>query len=698
MGGDSASDYFTSASGANRGSMNTPPPSRQQTQSDDPSANLNEWSSAPGVLSPSNLGRTHPHTARENPQSHPRAQSFANLSSPYAVLAQGSSQVSPYPHSPLDPYLHPSTPPHTRVSTPASRATFVGAARPYVMNPPPLPMHMALPGRHPHSYLHSPNPTLTPFASNTPVPMTQTGYFMYTPSPHTPPTWQSPEGLSSNGYSYTPTSTAGGLGIGSPGYFVHRPSPHIHPPVGSPAQQNLSPPFTPQPPQPTIGYGSSPSPLYGPYLPHTNGHPTNLVNPVTMHPTYMAPVYSPAALEGSETQGTWWYMPPVTRPQAINNYEDHFTPTSHAYQPNPPGNHPDLNAAALVSQGEHTTESGPHPPSPSHQQSLGSPSLPPHSPRQSSSSFYPPFSQPDPTEPNVAYKPRSGRGDLDRGTARRSYYPNPPSFNSEWVMWVGNVPKDASHDELMDFFNRMPSAGAPRGTGHTGERDRGGSPSYHHDFPRRSGTSRPFSDAAPGSPVLANQNAAVSDSQSSQWSKPLVYGGVQSIFLIAHTNCAFVNFETAEHLHAAIQHFDGASLRPNAPRAVRLLCRVRDRQDDRKAGVGAQRGTGMHLKWIRQQMEEGTMFAEGMASSPRDQSSSESPAKGGPILGGAHQELARPKYTSHSSGSGSTNSSILQQFFPQRYFILKSLEQVSEHLFRIRYMRLTDPNLRIVRA
>ncbi|KAI5476596.1 hypothetical protein MNV49_007483 [Pseudohyphozyma bogoriensis] len=62
-----------------------------------------------------------------------------------------------------------------------------------------------------------------------------------------------------------------------------------------------------------------------------------------------------------------------------------------------------------------------------------------------------------------------------------------------------------------------------------------------------------------------------------------------------------------------------------------MVCRVRQRDDDAKSGVGAQRGGGVHKKWVRE-------------------------------VGG------------ESSGdeSGSTTSSLFSARFPKRYFILKA--------------------------
>ena len=214
-------------------------------------------------------------------------------------------------------------------------------------------------------------------------------------------------------------------------------------------------------------------------------------------------------------------------------------------------------------------------------------------------------------------------------------------------MWVGNVPSDTTHDELWRFLSRTPTPPA---------------------------LGAPASTSALGSP-------------DDTW------GGVMSIFLISRSNCAFVNFTSEAHLLAAIRHFNGQQLRPGDPRCPRLVCRVRGRDDDVKAGVGGQRGAGLHVRWIRDQKEKAKEQARPVGEEVRSPTSSEpfttpssSPSDPAPLL--AHLNLSsdeeggrghryRPHPHSSSSGSyASTNSSILMQHFPKRYFILKSLTQV----------------------
>ena len=142
-------------------------------------------------------------------------------------------------------------------------------------------------------------------------------------------------------------------------------------------------------------------------------------------------------------------------------------------------------------------------------------------------------------------------------------------------MWAGNVPADATHDELWRFFNSPPTPGSS------------GAQSAGAQSPQ----------SAPAGPVGSSTTGSTASTES-------VYGGVSSIFLIARSNCAFVNFSSELHLQAAIRNFNGLPLRPNDPRCPRLVCRVRGREDDLKAGVGGQRGAGIHTRWIKDQMQK----------------------------------------------------------------------------------------------
>ncbi|KAG6891583.1 hypothetical protein C0992_003611 [Termitomyces sp. T32_za158] len=186
---------------------------------------------------------------------------------------------------------------------------------------------------------------------------------------------------------------------------------------------------------------------------------------------------------------------------------------------------------------------------------------------------------------------------------RRSYHPNPPAYRLQWVMWVGNVPADATHDELWRFFTKPPQGTSDR-------------------------------------------------------------VGVLSIFLISRTSCAFVNYEAEIDLNAAIKNFNGLPLRPGDPRCPKLVCRIRRKDDDLKAGVGGQRGIGMHIRWVKEQTVQG---AKGQGTSSIQASLN--------ILPKISNFGSDDSTSRFSSSTTSTTSSLLSQFFPQRYFILKSLSQ-----------------------
>ena len=197
---------------------------------------------------------------------------------------------------------------------------------------------------------------------------------------------------------------------------------------------------------------------------------------------------------------------------------------------------------------------------------------------------------------------------------RRSYHPKTPPHRSEWVMWVGNVPSDATHDELWKFFNSPP---------------------------------------------------ITSDSSTT------VFGGVVSIFLLSRSSCAFINFKSDAYLTSAVERFNGKQLR-STDRCPSFVCRVRKKEDDLKAGVGAQRGVGIHKRWIKEQAQKSRDLS--LASTPIPLITSTAPR--------STSSPPHPVQASSSSRSttsyGSTTSSILREHFPKRYFILKSLTQVCE--------------------
>lgn len=132
-------------------------------------------------------------------------------------------------------------------------------------------------------------------------------------------------------------------------------------------------------------------------------------------------------------------------------------------------------------------------------------------------------------------------------------------------MWVGNIPSDCDREELYRFFDsiRWPS---PSSSPELGEASTSQAPLESTEAPR---------------------------------------SGVVSIFPIHQSNCAFVNYDSEATLVNAVAKANGVALRPDDPRCLKLVCRVRRKDEDSKAGVGAQRGVGMHTGWVRQQKQQG---------------------------------------------------------------------------------------------
>lgn len=188
-----------------------------------------------------------------------------------------------------------------------------------------------------------------------------------------------------------------------------------------------------------------------------------------------------------------------------------------------------------------------------------------------------------------------------------------------------------------------------------------------------------FFNQSPSPSPAGGSHSAASDSATSFGS---IHGGVASIHLISRSNCAFVNFQTITHLTAAIQHFNGQPLRPHDPRCPRLVCRVRAREDDLKAGVGGQRGAGVHVRMVKDQKQKAKARATASPGESEAVTSSDDlvPTTASSLSSDDERGHGRRggKPAKHASSSGSyasTNSSLLSQHFPKRYFILKSLTQ-----------------------
>ncbi|KAL5519908.1 hypothetical protein ACEPAG_1568 [Sanghuangporus baumii] len=258
--------------------------------------------------------------------------------------------------------------------------------------------------------------------------------------------------------------------------------------------------------------------------------------------------------------------------------------------------------------------------------------------------------------------------DLQQGepkrSSRRSFLPNPPVHRSEWVMWIGNVPSDATHDELWRFFTRPVSP----------------------SIPLSADTRSPYRQQQPQPPHLPAGLLSPNGSSSASDTNPEDTCGVQSVFLIARSNCAFVNYASEAYLAAAVQRFNGIPLRPGDPRCPRLVCRIRGKDEDLRAGVGAQRGTGVHTRWVREQRERALEQQDKRAAKNEgaltDTETSASEPPGTPLSATltesgteASTQSSGRQLPHHSSSSGSTTSGFLSRYFPKRYFILKSLTQ-----------------------
>ncbi|GAA5927206.1 hypothetical protein JCM3775_002478 [Rhodotorula graminis] len=220
---------------------------------------------------------------------------------------------------------------------------------------------------------------------------------------------------------------------------------------------------------------------------------------------------------------------------------------------------------------------------------------------------------------------------------KRRDLPRPPT-HSPHALWVGNVPSDASHAELWQFFKSRPT-------------------------PQQCGVV-----VSPGASPFVD----------------LETNGVESIHLIARSNCAFVNYLTPLHLRHAIAVSNGVALRPDDLRAKKLVCRVRHQGDDARTGVGAQRQGGMHKAFVREQQARMVEAQKALArlelAQPQAHKKGEDEAADdkreseesvGPLspVSAGHSE----RETSLASiRSGSTTSSFLAKHFERRYFILKS--------------------------
>lgn len=222
------------------------------------------------------------------------------------------------------------------------------------------------------------------------------------------------------------------------------------------------------------------------------------------------------------------------------------------------------------------------------------------------------------------------------GSGLRPHYHPQQGPRSDFVLWCGNVPQDATVEELWEVFSRL-------------------TPVEYHNW----------------------STSTEGQEQAGDLAEPDVEGhGVLSIFIISRSNCAFVNYASPAHLERAVKYFNGKQVRPHDPRCPKLVCRVRKKDDEAQAGVAGQRGRGMHVAWLKQQRELERSQTNGPSTDetpprpptetlPTPQKESNQVATG----------LASASYSSSGSTSyASTNSSLFRHpAFRHRFFILKSL-------------------------
>ncbi|KAG7571176.1 hypothetical protein FFLO_00849 [Filobasidium floriforme] len=241
---------------------------------------------------------------------------------------------------------------------------------------------------------------------------------------------------------------------------------------------------------------------------------------------------------------------------------------------------------------------------------------------------------PPATKHDLPQRPAPGSPDQEdrRAAGRKHYHPAAPANRSEWVMWIGNVPNNATHEEMWKFLNQpIPREAVPQ--------------------------SIPYKE----------------------------HIKISSIFLISRSSCAFVNLETQDELLLAISYFNHRLLRPLDPRCPKLVCRVRKMDDDLKAGVGGQRGAGLHTKYVQDLLAQ--QKAEAASEAKAAQDGTKTPESETPLSPAAMEyppDMVTPaafaawhreRSQSGTHSFASTNSSFLGRHFPKRYFILKSLTQ-----------------------
>ncbi|TNY21558.1 YT521-B-like domain-containing protein [Rhodotorula diobovata] len=519
---------------------------------------------------------------------------------PYAP-PQPAANAAPYghPHAAAHPqvaFAHPFAPPEyaqpPRVSPPYSRSPIW--QQPAGHQPPPVPF----------TYAPSPQGTLVYDESGTPM-------YAY------------PQGYAAPPAAYYPQQpAAAGPAFALPHHY--QPQPLVPPGVaGYPPQamsvppaypRCFSPASTPTSPRGSVGAPSGP---YSP-LPEQGSDQLGYQYPISSNRSSVS-----SSRASWSTGGGYPGQPPLAHPGVAPPIPPRpVMPPSQSVS----ALRPHAAFAPMPTLGERDSSGGTH-------TSVGSPSANPPastsgiSPSSVSGHEVSPTSAPFASAPpqHAAAQPFVKRRDL----------PRPPT-HSPHALWVGNVPSDASHAELWQFFQTRPT-------------------------PRMCGV------------VLSTNPSPYVD---------LDTNGVESIHLIARSNCAFVNYLTPLHLRHAIAVSNNVALRPDDARAKKLVCRVRHQGDDARTGVGAQRLGGMHKAFVREQqarmveaqkaiarIEAEQRLAQGQgekADVKREEEESLGPLS--PMSAGRSE-----RETSLASiRSGSTTSSFLAKHFERRYFILKS--------------------------
>ncbi|KAL5524411.1 hypothetical protein ACEPAF_9551 [Sanghuangporus sanghuang] len=618
---------------------------------------------------------------QQSQQPQPQSQHQQRGLQPYGYYASSSTSESGFPRnlpSMSSQGGHQSLA-HTQQPTTMQRsAGFVGQ---YTMTPPSSSLYPQHQVQHQYTYSQLNIPGMPPLPhthSHTPPEFYPVGH---SASPSLPPLYAPSFHTSiAQEHAATPALTFDYERAGNSGR-----SPSAGPSSPYATQQ----PFAPFSFHPTITatpqFTHSHSPFSSPFPAQQSQHTQQQYPP----PSYMYMTRaSPSSTEDisqpqQQPPATWWFIPPHSASPSTGPYPNMYYVEAYGNPSNPgPGLGQAPGLPSLPSPSSSRTMppsaismpdlSGSSGPGSGMGASAGGPQRPletPSKPGSNTSSRAHPSPSPLALGESVTENGhQQSQQELQQGEpkrfSRRSFLPNPPVHRSEWVMWIGNVPSDATHDELWRFFTRPVSPSIPL----TAE------------------LRSPYRQQQPQPPHLPAGLLSPTGSSSASDTNPADTSGVQSVFLIARSNCAFVNYASEEYLAAAVQRFNGIPLRPGDPRCPRLVCRVRGKDEDLRAGVGAQRGTGVHTRWVREQRERAREQQDKRAAKNEgaltDTETSASEPPGTPLstavtesgTEASTQSSGRPP-PHHSSSSGSTTSGFLSHYFPKRYFILKSLTQ-----------------------